>query len=227
VFLSKLKSRLPTPESIREHRTIMKPHYWDEARTHLAQHDKVLRRIIRMHTDANLRTRGDAFRTLARSIVGQQISVKAAQTIWDRFEELAGSVTPGIIVELGDDGMRAAGLSRMKVAYLKDLASHFHAGKLKPRRWARMDDEAVIADLIQVKGIGRWSVEMFLIFHLMRPNVLPLGDLGLQRAMERHYNGGEPITKDDMREIARPWQPWNSVATWYLWRSLDPVPVEY
>ncbi len=205
----------------------MKPHYWDEAKAHLAKRDKVLRRIIRTYPDANLRTRGDAFQTLARSIVGQQISVKAAQAVWDRFEALAGRVAPHAVVALEDEAMRAAGLSRMKVAYLKDLAGRFHEGSLKPRRWARMDDEAVIADLVQVKGIGRWSVEMFLIFHLMRPDVLPVGDLGLQRAMERLYNGGEALTKDDMRSLAEPWRPWASVATWYLWRSLDPVPVEY
>jgi len=205
----------------------VKPGYWDEAKTHLAKRDRVLRRIIRAHPDANLRTRGDAFATLARSIVGQQISVKAAQAVWDRFEAALGEVAPAAVVALEDEAMRAAGLSRMKVAYLKDLAGRFHDGTLKPRRWTRMADEAVIADLVQVKGIGRWSVEMFLIFHLMRPNVLPVGDLGLQRAMERHYNAGGELTRDDMRRIAAPWQPWSSVATWYLWRSLDPVPVEY
>lgn len=205
----------------------MKPAYWDEAKAHLEKKDRVLRRIIRAHPDANLRTRGDAFQTLARSIVGQQISVKAAQAVWDRFEATLGKVAPAAVVALEEEAMRAAGLSRMKVAYLKDLAGRFHAGTLRPRRWTRMEDEAVVADLVQVKGIGRWSVEMFLIFHLMRPNVLPVGDLGLQRAMERHYNAGAELTKDDMRRIAAPWQPWSSVATWYLWRSLDPVPVEY
>ncbi|MBL0141193.1 MAG: DNA-3-methyladenine glycosylase 2 family protein [Betaproteobacteria bacterium] len=205
----------------------MKPRYWDEAKGHLSKKDKVLRAIIRAHPDANLQTRGDAFRTLARSIVGQQISVKAAQAVWDRFEAASGMMVPASVVALEEEAMRAAGLSRMKVAYLKDLAGRFHAGVLRPRRWARMEDEAVIADLVQVKGIGRWSVEMFLIFHLMRPDVLPVGDLGLQRAMERHYNAGAALTKQGMREIARPWQPWSSVATWYLWRSLDPVPVEY
>ena len=140
---------------------------------------------------------------------------------------LSGKVEPASVVGLDEAALRAAGLSRMKATYLKDLAGRFHEGALRPRRWPRMDDEAVIADLIQVKGIGRWSVEMFLIFHLMRPNVLPVGDLGLQRAMERHYNAGSALTKDEMREIAQPWQPWSSVATWYLWRSLDPVPVEY
>jgi DNA-3-methyladenine glycosylase II len=205
----------------------VKPAYWDEAKEHLAKRDRVLRRIIRAHPDANLRTRGDAFATLARSIVGQQISVKAAQAVWNRFEASLGTVAPAAVVALDEEAMRAAGLSRMKVAYLKDLAGRFHEGKLRPRRWAGMDDEAVIADLVQVKGIGRWSVEMFLIFHLMRPDVLPVGDLGLQRAMERHYNEGGELTKDDMRRIGAAWQPWSSVATWYLWRSLDPVPVEY
>lgn len=205
----------------------MKPRYWEEAKEHLTRRDKVLRRIIRAHPDANLRTRGDAFATLARSIVGQQISVRAAQAVWERFEALAGHMAPAAVVALDEEAMRAAGLSRMKVAYLKDLASRFHEGELRPRRWSRMDDEAVIADLVRVKGIGRWSVEMFLIFHLMRPDVLPVGDLGLQRAMERLYNAGDGLTREDMREIARPWRPWSSVATWYLWRSLDPVPVEY
>ena len=205
----------------------MKPHYWDAAKAHLAKRDRVLRRIIREHPDANLRTRGDAFQTLARSIVGQQISVKAAQSVWDRFAALAGAVTPASVAALEVEAMRAAGLSRMKVVYLKDLAERFAAGAIRPRRWARMPDEAVIADLVQVKGIGRWSAEMMLIFHLMRPDVVPLGDLGLQRAMERLHNGGEPLTKDDMLAVAQPWRPWGTVATWYLWRSLDPVPVEY
>jgi DNA-3-methyladenine glycosylase II len=205
----------------------VKPRYWDEAKGHLSRRDRVLRGIIRAHPDANLRSRGNAFQTLARSIVGQQISVKAAQAVWERFEALAGEVAPAAVVRLDDEAMRAAGLSRMKVAYLKDLAERFHSGSLNPRRWARMDDEAVVADLVQVRGIGRWTVEMFLLFHLMRPDVLPVGDLGLQRAIGIHYNGGEPVTKEDMRRIAEPWRPWSSVATWYLWRSLDPVPVEY
>lgn len=205
----------------------MKPDYWDEAAAALARRDRVLRRIIGAHPGANLRTRGDAFHTLARSIVGQQISVKAAQTIWERLADTLDGVAPAVVVAAREEDLRAAGLSRMKVAYLKDLAGRFHAGTIRPRRWARMDDEAVIADLVQVKGIGRWSAEMFLIFHLLRPNVLPVGDLGLQRAMERHYNAGETLTQDDMRRIGAPWQPWCSVAVWYLWRSLDPVPVEY
>ncbi len=201
----------------------MVPDYWPQAKAHLARRDKVLRKLIRSVPDADLHGRGDAFQTLCRSIVGQQISVKAAQSIWGRFAEAAGTVSPAGVVELPVEVMRACGLSGQKTLYLKDLATHFHTGAVKPRRWARMRDEAIIEDLVRVKGIGRWSVEMFLIFHLHRPDVLPVDDLGLRRAMERAYNDGEPLTKDEMRALGEPWSPWSSVATWYLWRSLDPV----
>ncbi len=199
----------------------MTPEYWAQAKRHLAKKDKVLAKLIKVHPDADLRNRGDAFQTLARAIVGQQISVKAAQSVWNRFAECAGTVTPAGVVALADTSMRACGLSGSKVIYIKDLAGRFHAGSLKPRRWSRMADEAIIEELVQVKGIGRWSAEMYLLFHMMRPDVLPVGDLGLQRAMERQYNRGEPLTKDEMRTIGKPWSPWSTVATWYLWRSLD------
>ena len=205
----------------------MTPGYWRDAKAALARRDAVLRKLIKSYPDASLKTRGDAFQTLARSIVGQQISVKAAQSVWNRFAECAGKVTPARIGAIPDEKMRACGLSGMKVAYIKDLAARFDSGLIRPQRWQRMDDDAVIEDLVQVKGIGRWSAEMFLIFHMMRPDVLPVGDLGLQRAMERLYNDGDDLTRDEMREIGAPWRPWSSVATWYLWRSLDPLPVEY
>jgi DNA-3-methyladenine glycosylase II len=201
----------------------MVPDYWAQAKAELARRDKVLRKLIRKFPDADLRTRGDAFQTLCRSIVGQQISVKAAQSIWARFAEAAGKVEPPSVVAMPVETLRACGLSGQKSLYVKDLATHFHTGAIRPRRWPRMKDEAIIEDLVRVKGIGRWSVEMFLIFHLMRPDVLPVDDLGLRRAMERAYNGGEPLTKDEMRSLGAAWSPWSSVATWYLWRSLDPV----
>jgi len=201
----------------------MVPAYWPEAKAHLARRDKVLRKLIRAYPNAELGMRGDAFQTLCRSIVGQQISVKAAQSIWARFGEAAGKMEAARVAEMPVEVLRGCGLSGQKALYVKDLALHFHTGLVKPRRWARMDDEAIIEDLVRVKGIGRWSVEMFLIFHLMRPNVLPVDDLGLRRAMERAYNDGEPLTKAEMRELGARWAPWCSVATWYLWRSLDPV----
>jgi len=205
----------------------MTPDYWPEAKAHLSKKDRVLRKLIKTFPDAMLNTRGDAFQTLARSIVGQQISVKAAQAVWDRFALCAGAITPRRVLELPPEEFRACGFSGQKVLYVKDLARHFEEGLIKPRRWTRLADEAVIEDLVRVKGIGRWSAEMFLLFRMMRPNVLPVGDLGLQRAMEKLYNDGEPLTRDEMREIGAPWQPWSSVATWYLWRSLDPIPVTY
>ena len=202
----------------------MTPDYWPEATKHLAKHDKVLRRLIRSFPGIpELDSRGDAFQTLARSIVGQQISVKAAQSIWARFAAAAGKVTPANVLALDEAALRACGFSGRKSAYVRDLAGRFAAGDVKPRRWRRMEDEAIIAELVEVKGIGRWTVEMFLIFHLGRPNVLPVDDLGLRRAMERQYNDGDALDRDAMRAIAAPWAPWSSVGTWYLWRSLDPV----
>jgi DNA-3-methyladenine glycosylase II len=199
------------------------PEYWAEARTVLAKRDPVLRKLIKRFPDPVLGNRGDAFQTLARSITGQQISVKAAQSIWARFEACAVKVSAAAVAALDDTAIRACGYSGMKTSYVKDLARRFESGEIRPRRWSRMDDEAIIEELIEVRGIGRWTVEMFLIFHLMRPDVLPVDDLGLRRAMERAYNGGEPMTRDDMRAIGARWAPWRSVATWYMWRSLDEV----
>ena len=201
----------------------MTPPFWEPATAHLAKHDKVVRKLIRKFPEADLVSRGDAFQTLARAIVGQQISVKAAQSIWGRFAACVGKVTPANVMAREDAALRACGFSGQKVAYVKDLARHFASGEVKPRRWARLADETIIEELVAVKGIGRWTVEMFLIFHLKRPDVLPVDDLGLRRAMERAYNGGKPLTRDDMRAIGAPWAPYRSVGTWYLWRSLDPV----
>jgi DNA-3-methyladenine glycosylase II len=123
--------------------------------------------------------------------------------------------------------LRACGLSGTKAAYLQDLARHFVESRLSVRRWHRMSDDDLIAELTQVRGIGRWTAEMFLIFHMTRPNVLPVDDIGLQRAMSLHYNQGKPLSKLKINSIGKRWAPWRSVATWYMWRSLDPIPVEY
>ncbi len=189
--------------------------------------DRVMKRLIPQLGDGTLQSRGDAFSTLARSIVGQQISVKAAQTVWDRFAALPRAITPGDVLKLKIDDMRAAGLSVRKVEYLVDLALHFDAGKLHVDGWHGMDDEAIIAELVAIRGIGRWTAEMFLIFHLMRPNVLPLDDVGLINGISKNYFSGDPVSRSDAREVAEAWKPWCTVATWYIWRSLDPLPVTY
>jgi DNA-3-methyladenine glycosylase II len=189
--------------------------------------DRVMKRLIPQFGDACLQTRGDAFVTLARSIVGQQISVKAAQTVWDRFVLLPKKITAGNVLKLKVDDMRAAGLSVRKVEYLVDLALHFDSGAVHVKGWEMMDDEAIIEELTAIRGIGRWTAEMFLIFHLMRPNILPLDDVGLISGISKSYFSGDVVSRSDAREVAAAWAPYCSVATWYIWRSLDPLPVTY
>ena len=207
--------------------TIATPDYWGEACKHLVKKDRVMKRLIPQFGDACLQSRGDAFVTLARSIVGQQISVKAAQTVWDRFAILPRKITPANVLKLKVDDMRAAGLSARKIEYLVDLALHFDSGALQVKKWASMDDEVIIDELVAIRGIGRWTAEMFLIFHLMRPNVLPLDDVGLINGISKNYFSGEAVSRSEAREVAAAWAPYCSVATWYIWRSLDPLPVGY
>ncbi len=207
------------------------PAYWEDACKHLAKRDRVMRKLIPQCAGSHLRGRGDAFTTLARSIVGQQISVKAAQTVWDRFvASVPGGgehVRPAAVLKLKPPDMRAAGLSARKVEYLNDLARHFAAGSAHEQQWADMDDEAIIDELVAIRGIGRWTAEMFLMFHLARPNVLPLDDAGLIKGISVNYFSGEPVSRAEAREVGEAWAPFRSVATWYIWRSLYPVPVDY
>ena len=200
------------------------PAYWAEACKHLVKKDRVMKRLIPQFGDAALQTRRDAFTTLARSIVGQQSSVKAAQAVWERFAALSRTLSPAHVLKLKVDDMRAAGLSARKIDYLVDLALHFDNGKLHVKDWESMDDEAIIAELVDIRGIGRWTAEMFLIFYLQRPNVLPLDDPGLITGISQNYFSGEQVSRSDAREVAEAWKPWCSVATWYIWRALDPAP---
>jgi DNA-3-methyladenine glycosylase II len=212
-----------------------KPRYWDDAARELSRRDPVLRRLIRAHPGVHLKRRSDAFTTLARAIVGQQISVKAAESIWRRFvASVDGSPARGFprllperVVAAEVRALRECGLSQRKAEYLADLANHFVSGRLDPLHWQALDDEALIAALVDVKGIGRWTAEMFLMFHELRADVLPVDDIGLQRAIALQFNGGERLPREAMFAVADLWRPWRSVATWYLWRSLDPIPVEY
>jgi DNA-3-methyladenine glycosylase II len=203
------------------------PDYWLDACKHLMKKDRVMKRLIPQFGDAQLSSRGDAFSTLARSIVGQQISVKAAQTVWDRFALLPKKMIPAAVLKLKVDDMRAAGLSARKVEYLIDLALHFSDGRLDVDGWSAKDDETIIKELVAIRGIGRWTAEMFLIFHQMRANVLPLDDIGLLNGISKAYFSGEPVSRSEAREVASAWEPYCTVATWYIWRSLDPLPVEY
>ena len=213
-----------------------KPAYWDAATAALAKRDPVLKKLIRAHPGVHLTSRGDPFTSLSRAIVGQQISVKAADTIWRRFvttvvptasPAIARKLDPRAVAAQELAALRLCGLSSRKAEYLRDLSAHFTSGRLDPKVWKKLEDEALIEALVAVKGIGRWTAEMFLIFHELRADVLPVDDIGLQRAIAVHYNRGRRMAPAAMRKLAQPWQPYRSVATWYLWRSLDPIPVEY
>lgn len=234
------------------------PSYWAEACTALSAADPVMAKLIARYPGEVLQSRGEAFPTLARSIVGQQISVKAAQSVWERFVALfdtgtgtENTLTPHAVLQKTTDELRSAGLSARKAEYMHSLAEHFDNGSLSIAQWHSMPDEAIIAELTQIRGIGRWTAEMFLMFCLLRPNVLPLDDIGLLKAVEQLYPDAcqlPPDTKAEAktknttaptlaqqrkhtaqvtRQIAQQWQPWCSVATWYLWRHLDPLPVNY
>ena len=216
----------------------MKPLYWDDACSELSRGDPVMRGIISQCGPAHLVSRGDPFQTLARSIVGQQISVNAAQAVWERVAAAAREVTPERFARMRATTLAGCGLSQRKVEYLKDLALRFRTGEVDPTHWGTLDDEEVIAELVRVRGIGRWTAEMFLIFNLVRPDVFPVDDIGVLRAIALNYAGEgvprrEPAEAGDRHAraaaaaIGERWRPWRTVATWYLWRSLDPLPVEY
>ena len=206
----------------------MKPEYWDRAKRALARRDPVMGAIMRQHRGVYMTARGEPFMTLARAICGQQISVKAAQSVWNRVCVcLEQKITPQAVVAAERKKLRACGLSDRKTEYIADLAQHFVDGKIHARHWPRMSDEEIIAELTDVRGIGRWTAEMFLMFNLLRPDVFPLDDLGLQKGIRVSYFKGRKVSLARMRKVGESWRPWRSVATWYLWRSLDPVPVEY
>ena len=200
----------------------MSPAYWSQATAELSARDPVLKPLIGRYQSNILQPRGNAFVTLARSIVGQQLSVSAARSIWARLNRGVGEIKPEVIGAMELAQLREHGLSQRKADYLTGLARRFVDGTFNEARWQRSADEDIIAELSTAKGIGRWTGEMFLIFCLLRANVLPLGDVGLQRAMRLHYNRGKPLSRLRIRRISRQWQPWCTVATWFMWRSLDP-----
>jgi DNA-3-methyladenine glycosylase II len=204
------------------------PDYWEDAKHELMRCDRVLRRLIPKHEDGRcLQTSGNPFVTLARSIVGQQISVAAAEAVWGRLFACVDDFTPARVARLKVERLRACGLSLRKCEYILDLAAHFKQGGVKIEDWQMLDDEAIITALTDIRGIGRWTAEMFLIFNLMRPNVFPADDVGLQKAVSLHYFAGEKLTRSELREVGDNWAPWRSVGTWYMWKALDPIPVAY
>ena len=202
------------------------PSYWEEAKAELMKRDRIMKKLIPQFGDLHLVGHGDPFTTLARSVVGQQVTTKAADAAWSKLLIVCPKITPAQVIKAGGEQLSACGLSKRKTEYILDLADNFKTRKVHATQWHTMDDEAVIAELVQIRGITRWTAEMFLIFNLLRPNVLPLDDQRLIAGISHNYFSGEPVSRSDAREVSANWEPYRTVATWYLWRSLDPVPVE-
>lgn len=197
------------------------PEYWEEAKIELMKRDRILRKLIPQFGDLYLMGRDDPFTTLTRSIIAQQISGASANALWESYLRVCPKSTPEQVLAMGKDKLLSSGLSKRKTDYILDLATHFKDGKVHVDKWADMSDEEVIAELVQIRGISRWTAEMFLIFNLLRPNILPLDDNGLISGISKNYFSGEPVSRIDIREVAANWEPWRTVATWYMWRSLD------
>ena len=198
--------------------------HWDLAVQELSETDKTLKKVISLYPHEKITLKNDGFLTLIRSVVGQQISVKAADSVWKKLEELCKkSMKPKTILSFSLEELRNVGLSKSKANYIQNIAN----SNILDTNWEETSDTEATKLLCTIKGIGKWTAEMFLIFHLARPNILPLGDIGLIRAMENQYNKGKKISNNTIEKLRERWDPWCSVVTWYLWRSLDPVPVNY
>ena len=204
-----------------------KPHFWEKAKVDLVNKDRRLGKIIKLYPKDFLFTKSDPFYTLARAIVGQQISVKAAQAVWERFEKKIKIVTPKNTLTMHHMSFKSCGLSRQKIRYLKSLSVAFMNKDLEILKSKSASDNEIINELIKVKGIGKWTAQMFLIFNLCKPDIFPEDDLGLIKAICICYDLKYPIKKEEAIKMSEKWKPWRSVATWYFWRSLDPIPVEY
>ena len=204
------------------------PFYWHKAKKILSKRDPILRKIIKKFNKGFLTTRKDPFFSLCRTIVGQQISTKAADSIWLRFEEKCKKkIIPETILKLPSRSLKSAGLSRQKVSYLKNIAKSFKNKSFNMRNLKKMDDDLAIDYITKLKGLGIWSAQMFLMFNLNRPDIFPTKDIGLIRAMSKNYKTSYPPSEKFLNKISKMHSGYRSVFTWYMWRSIDPVDVEY
>ena len=201
--------------------------YWNKAIRYLKQNDKILAKIIDQNYRDYLIVRDKYFISLIRAIIGQQISVKAAHSIWLKFNKKYNKITPQKIYNEKNQNLKKLGLSKQKVLYIKNVSYYFLKNKNRINKWSQLSDEEIIKDLTSIKGIGVWTAEMFLMFSLGRANILPLNDLGLLKAISINYKKPLPLKKNFLLQLKKKWDPWCSVATWYLWRSIDPIPVNY
>lgn len=202
------------------------PEWWGSAKLELANKDVLLKSLIEEFEEPRLSSRGDLFATLIKSIVGQQISVIAASAVWSRLFDLVGEVNPESILAKTHEELRQVGLSNRKVEYIVGIAEAWTEG-LGEIDWEQMSDEEVVQELVKLRGVGRWTVQMLLIFALLRQDIFPIDDIGLIRGMEKLYNSGNPLETSELYEISEKWRPYRTMGVWYIWRSIDPEPVEY
>jgi DNA-3-methyladenine glycosylase II len=197
------------------------PEYWDAAKADLSVVDSTLAEVIARNEEPVLSSKGDLFLNLVSAIVSQQISTAAARTIWSRFEGLVGEVNPKSVLSRSHEELRRCGLSGRKAEYILGIAEAWQSG-YADIDWDEMSDVEVITALIKLRGVGTWTAEMILIFTLLRPDVFPVSDIGVVRAVERLYSEGERMSNDELIAKSQDWRPWRTVATWYLWRSIGP-----
>ena len=204
------------------------PKYWYKAKKILSRRDPVLRKIIKKYNKGFLTTRNKPFFSLCRTIVGQQISVKAADSIWKKFEiKCKKKITPKVVINLHPRSLKSAGLSRQKISYLKNIAKNFQNKSFNVYDLQKIDDEKAIEYIIRLKGLGVWSAQMFLMFNLNRPDIFPIKDIGLIRAISKNYKVSYPPSKRFLEKISKVHLGYRTVFTWYMWRSIDPTDVEY
>jgi len=204
------------------------PKYWHKAKKILSKRDPVLRKIIKKYNKGFLTTKNKPFLSLCRTIVGQQISTKAADSIWGKFEiKCRKKISPEIVLNLSARSLKSAGLSRQKITYLKNIAKSFKNKSFNIRDLKKMDDDLAINYITQLKGLGVWSAQMFLMFNLNRSDMFPTKDIGLLRAISKNYKVSYPPSKRFLAKISKIHLGYRSVFTWYMWRSIDPVDVEY
>ena len=205
----------------------MQPKYWNKGKIHLSNKDKVLKKIIDQFSNQSLQLNDNSFHALINSIIGQQISVSAANSMKKKLFVLKKNITPRTIKNIKKNDLKKCGLSKQKILYINNIADFFLLNKEFINKLDKASDLEIREKLIEIKGIGNWTVDMFLIFTHGSSNIFPSGDLGFVKAISKHYKKDLPISEQYLSKLFKRWSPYSSIATWYLWRSLDPMPVSY
>ena len=205
----------------------MKPKYWNKGKSYLSNKDKVLKKLIQTYKNEYLNLNSNYFHSLINSIIGQQISVSAADSMKTKFFKLKRSITPQTVSKLSTTDLRKCGLSRQKILYIRNISKFFLQNKKFIKNINKSSEEEIYNNLIEIKGVGNWTIHMFLMFSYGSSNIFPTGDLGFLKAISKLYKTQIPISERKLQLLYKKWSPYSSQATWYLWRSLDPIPVNY